>query len=67
VLATKTKSAEEAGMKSYPYGKAKAAAGRLGPAAAENLSRELVSLYHRSRAGEGPLEDLLEVFLLRKT
>lgn len=66
VLAGKTKSADEAGMKSYPYAKAKQTTLRMKPAEAEALSAELVSLYHDSRMGRGALEDLLEVFLLKK-
>lgn len=66
VLAGNTKSADEAGMKSFPYAKAKQATLRLKPADAEALSAELVALYHDSRMGRGALEDLLEVFLLKK-
>jgi hypothetical protein len=53
-------------LKPFVYSKAKRAAERIGPEKAESLSRELVSLYHAARAGEGPLEDLLEAFLLKK-
>ena len=66
VLASKTKSAEEAGLKPFAYTKAKAAVARFTPEAVEDLSRELVTLYHQSRMGQGSLEDLLEVFLLKK-
>ena len=64
VLASKTKNAEEAGLKPFAYTKAKSAAARFTPEAVENLSRGLVALYHQSRMGGGNLEDLLEVFLL---
>jgi DNA polymerase III delta subunit len=64
VLASKTKSATEAGMKSYPYDKARAVARRLKPGEAEQQSAELVSLYHQARMGRGTLEDLLEIYLL---
>lgn len=66
VLAGKTKSATEAGMKDYPYKKAKGAVARIGLPQAEQLSRDLVALIHDSRKGQGDLEDLLEVFLLKK-
>ncbi|MBI3573683.1 hypothetical protein HY090_01390 [Candidatus Kaiserbacteria bacterium] len=66
VLASKTKSAEDAGLKPFVYSKAKRASARLGEAGSEELSRELVRLLHQSRMGGGDLEDLLEVFLLKK-
>jgi len=67
VLASKTKTAAEAGLKPFVYTKAKRFVARLTPEKTENLSRELVSLYHASRAGGGNLEDLLEVFLLQRS
>lgn len=66
VLAAKTKSAAEAGMKDYPYRKAKSAVQKIGLPKAEALSTELVDLYHHSRMGRGDLEELVEVFLLKK-
>ena len=66
VLAAKTKSAVEAGMKDYPYRKAKSAVQKIGLPKAEALSAELVALYHNSRMGRGDLEDLVEIFLLKK-
>jgi|SRR3989344_9324533 len=66
VLAAKTKSATESGLKPFVYSKAKQTVQRFKEGHADRLSRDLVSLYHQSRAGEGALEDLLEVFLLRK-
>lgn len=66
VLAAKTKSATEAGMKPYPYGKAKDVARTLGVEKAVAQSRELVRLYHDARLGKGSLEDLLEVYLLKR-
>ena len=66
VLASKTKTAAEAGLKPFVYSKAKSFVARLTPEKTENLSRELVSLYHESRAGRGALADLLESFLLKK-
>lgn len=66
VLASKTKNADEAGMKPYPYGKAKDVSRRLAPGVPEAQSGELVRLYHDARLGRGTLEDLLEIYLLRK-
>ena len=66
VLASKTKSALDSGLKPFVYTKAKQAAARFKEGQANQLSRDLVTLYHQSRMGEGTLEDLLEVFLLRK-
>lgn len=66
VLASKTKSAAESGLKPFVYSKAKRASARLGEVESENLSRELVRLLHVSRMGGGDLEDLLEIFLLKK-
>lgn len=65
-LASKTKTAAEAGLKPFVYMKAKKFVSGDTPEKAEMPSRELVSLYHRSRAGEGDLSDLLEVFLLQR-
>ncbi len=67
VLAGKVKTADEAGMKEYPFKKAQVATARLGQAKVEELSQSLVDIYHSARAGKGQLEDLLEVFLLKKS
>lgn len=66
VLASNTKSADEAGMKPYPYDKARAVARKLKPGEAVAQSSELVRLYHDARMGRGTLEDLIEIYLLRK-
>jgi len=65
VLASKTDSATELGLKPFAYTKAKSALSKM-KTPPEELSRELVTLYHKSRMGEGSLEDLLETFLLKK-
>jgi hypothetical protein len=65
VLAANAKSAAESGLKPFVYTKAKGALKNLSRKP-EDLSRELVSLYHQSRMGQGSLEDLLEIFLLKK-
>ncbi|MES2134717.1 MAG: hypothetical protein V4449_00550 [Patescibacteria group bacterium] len=66
VVASKSKTAEEAGLKPFVYSKAKKAGARLGEAGCEEISRELVAIVHRSRMGGGNLGDLLEAFLLKK-
>lgn len=66
VLASHTKNANEAGMKPFPYDKAKRVARTLAPGVAEAQSAALVRLYHDARLGRGTLEDLLEVYLLRR-
>ncbi len=66
VLAGKVGSAAEAGMKDYPFRKAKAAVAKRGLAATETALGELTELYHRARLGYGSLELLLESFLLKK-
>lgn len=65
VLASKTKSASEAGLKPFVYTKAKSALAKM-TVNPEAISRELVAIYHQSRMGQGSLEDLLEMFLLKK-
>ncbi len=66
VLASKTKSADEAGLKPFVYSKAKRTVSKMTDEQTENISRELVSILHASRMGGGDLEDLLEAFLLKK-
>ena len=66
VLAALTKTAVEAQMKPYPYGKAKAIATKIGAARAIARSEELVTLYHEARRGIGTLENMLEAYILKK-
>ncbi|TSD05744.1 MAG: hypothetical protein Greene07147_449 [Parcubacteria group bacterium Greene0714_7] len=66
VVASKTKTAEEAGLKPFVYSKAKKAGARLGEVGCEEISRSLVRMVHQSRMGGGSLGDLLEAFLLKK-
>ncbi|MBV9349150.1 MAG: hypothetical protein JO026_00170 [Patescibacteria group bacterium] len=67
VLAARTKSAAEAGLKPFVYAKAKRAAARLGEKGSIALSRELLHMLHASRMGQGALSELLEAFLLKKS
>lgn len=64
LLASKTKNAAESGLKPFVYTKSKRAAEKLGAGKVEELSRGLVSVYHRARRGEAPLEDLIEFSIL---
>lgn len=66
VVASKSNTAEEAGLKPFVYSKAKRAGLRLGESGCEEISRELVHMVHQSRMGGGNLGDLLEAFLLKK-
>lgn len=66
VVASKAKTAEEAGLKPFVYSKAKKAGARLGEVGCEEISRSLVRMVHQSRMGGGNLGDLLEAFLLKK-
>ncbi len=67
MVVSKKASVDESGLKPFVYSKAKRASERMSVEDAEGLSRELVSILHKSRMGEGDLEDLLEAFLLKKS
>ncbi len=66
LLAAKTKSATEAGLKPFVYSKSKQIAAKMGLPALESLSRRLVALYHRARMGHGDLALSLETLILEK-
>lgn len=66
LLALKTKSAEEAGLKPFVYSKSKRFAEKLGVGVVQNLSRKLISVYHRARAGQGDMALGLEKLILEK-
>lgn len=63
-LALLTKTAEEAGMKDYPYKKAKAALRKYSEAELEKLSRQLLVVYHDAHAGKGDMAVGLERWCL---
>ena len=65
LLAAKTRNAEEADMKSFPYSKAKGFLRNFKPGELEKLSGELVRGYHQVRRGEGEMETLVEKMLLK--
>jgi hypothetical protein len=66
LIAGKTRSVSESGLKPFVYDKSKRAAAKLGAIKVEEFSCNLVSIYHRSRAGEGEMEMLTEMLLLGK-
>ncbi len=63
-LAAVTKSAGEAGMKDFPYNKAKRALGKFKPGEIETLSHSLLTLQHESRLGKRDLDLALERWVL---
>lgn len=64
-LASCTTSAAEAGMKEYPYKKAKQALRNFAPDEVVDLSRSLLTLYHAGHAGERDIALALEEWVLR--
>ncbi len=64
LLAKKTGTADEAGMKAYPYSKAKGYLKNFQGNELEDLSEELVIGYHNARRGKEEIETLLEKMLL---
>ena len=63
-LATLTKSAAEAGVKDYPYNKAKKALAAFKVGEVERLSRTLLALYHDGHAGLRDIDLALEEWVL---
>jgi DNA polymerase III delta subunit len=63
-LAQSTKSAAEAGMKDYPYNKARQALKNFKPGEVEKLSTELLTLYHDGHAGRKDINLALEKWVL---
>lgn len=64
-LAALTKTAAEAGMKDFPYNKAKRALSKFAPGEVERLSQSLLELYHDGHAGVRELDLALEQWVLR--
>jgi DNA polymerase III delta subunit len=64
-LAKYTISAELAGMKEYPYNKAKRSLSNFTDGEIERLSVSLLSLYHSARAGEKEMDLALEQWILQ--
>lgn len=65
MMAKKTRTAEEADMKAYPYQKAKEFLKNFKEGEIEKLSENLILSYHRARRGEGEIETLVEKTLLK--
>lgn len=65
LLAGKTKSAEEADMKSFPYSKAKGFLKNFKPGELEKISENLVRGYHEIRRGNEDSETFVEKTLLK--
>lgn len=63
-LASITKTAEEAGVKDYPYRKAQQALRNFKENEVEDLSFKLLTLYHQSHLGHSNLELALEEWVL---
>jgi len=64
-LANLTRSAEEAGVKDYPYNKAKKALSNFKSGEVEGLSLSLLSLYHDGHLGKRDIDLALEEWALR--
>jgi DNA polymerase III delta subunit len=64
-LAHMTKSASEAGVKDFPYNKAKRALQNFKAGELETLSHSLLTLYHDGHAGKRDINLALEAWVLR--
>jgi hypothetical protein len=64
-LAALTNSATEAGMKDYPYRKAKQALQKFSPEELLHLSHSLLELYHQGHKGVVDLQVGLERWVLK--
>jgi hypothetical protein len=63
-LAAVTDSPSEAGLKDYPYKKAKGALRHFKPGEVESLSNSLLTLYHEGHQGKADMELRLEEWAL---
>jgi len=63
-LASMTKSPEEAGMKDFPYNKAKRSLSYFKEGDLERISRDLLTLYHQGHSGEVDIDLALERWAL---
>jgi len=64
-LAKQTSSASEAGMKDFPYNKAKRALAKFSEGEVEKLAQSLLEVYHDGHAGVRDMETSLEEWILR--
>ena len=65
ILASRVKTAKEAGMNPYPFSKAKSFLKNWKEVELKNLSSKFVSLYHDSHRGLSDFEIALEILILR--
>jgi DNA polymerase III delta subunit len=63
-LAARTSSAAEAGMKDFPYNKAKRSLTAFGTGEVERISQSLLELYHEGHAGVKDMDSALEQWVL---
>lgn len=63
-LASVTNNADEAGMKEYPYNKAKRSLAAFAPGEVQRLSQSLLELYHDGHAGVQDIDLALERWVL---
>jgi DNA polymerase III delta subunit len=63
-LARRAKSAAEAGLKDFPYNKAKRALGTFKEGEIERLSRELLAVYHDGHSGVRDIDTAFEAWVL---
>lgn len=63
-LAQTTNSAAEAGMKDFPYNKAKRSLAKFAPGEVTHLSQSLIELYHDGHAGVRDIDLALEQWVL---
>ncbi|MES2749121.1 MAG: hypothetical protein V4606_01885 [Patescibacteria group bacterium] len=64
-MASQTKSATEAGMKDFPYNKAKRSLVNFKVGEVESLSRGLLAVYHEGHGGVRDIDEGLEEWVLR--
>jgi DNA polymerase III delta subunit len=63
-LAAVTSSADEAGMKDFPYNKSKRALSKFAPGEVTALSQTLLELYHAGHSGQRDMDIALEEWVL---
>jgi DNA polymerase III delta subunit len=63
-LAAVTSSADEAGMKDFPYNKSKRALSKFAPGEVTDLSQTLLELYHAGHSGQRDMDIALEEWVL---
>jgi hypothetical protein len=63
-LASRTKNAEQAGMKDFPYNKAKRSLSYFKEGDLERLSQSLLAVYHQGHQGETQIDLALEKWTL---